>query len=153
MTQKAARDLVLALEATPAERLNWQPEGVARSIFEQLTECIGANYKWSRILSEGAYRDATASEWAADTAGVTPENLGERLIASAEALAATLRGLDDSFIATEVSLPWKPEVTRAWAEACFHAYWNMCYHEGQIAYIQTLYGDTREHADSGPFGE
>lgn len=32
------------------------------------------------------------------------------------------------------------------AEACcLHACWNMVYHEGQINYIQTLYGDTEEH--------
>ncbi len=153
MTQKAARDLVLALNATPAERLNWQPEGIARSIFEQLTECIGANYKWSRILSEGSYRNPTEAEWDADTSGVTLENLGARLVESADALAATLRGLDDAFVATEAPLPWNDAVTRSWAEACFHAYWNMIYHEGQIGYIQTLYGDTEEHADSGPYGE
>jgi len=27
----------------------------------------------------------------------------------------------------------------------FGAYWNMTYHEGQIAYIQTLYGDRAMH--------
>ena len=35
----------------------------------------------------------------------------------------------------------------------YTAYWNMAYHEGQISYVQTLYGDQEEHADSGPFGE
>jgi hypothetical protein len=29
----------------------------------------------------------------------------------------------------------------------------MCYHHGQIAYVQTLYGDHEEHGDIGPFGE
>ena len=154
MTEKIARDLVLALQATPEEKLDWKPEGLGRSIRDQLTECIGANAKWTRILQERAYRNPTEAEWAAETSGISSrELLAEHLIASADTLASTIRGLDNAFVAMDVPLPWQPEKTRTWAEACFHAYWNLAYHDGQIGYIQTLYGDEEEHADSGPFGE
>ncbi len=153
MTEKVARDLVLILQATPNEQLEWQPGG-GRSVANQLVECIRANGKWARILTERAYRNLTDAEREDALAGVsTQKALGERLIVSADALAVVLRGLDDAFVGSETPLPWKTERTRTWAEACFHAYWNMAYHEGQIGFIQTLYGDTEEHADSGPFGE
>lgn len=153
MTEKVARDLVLALQATPKEKLDWQPEG-ARSVTDQLAECVLANNKWNRILQERAYRSLTEAEREAILEGVeTPEQLGERLVASADALAAVLRGLDSEFVGSETPLPGVEGKTRTWAEACFHAYWNMAYHEGQIGYVQTLYGDEEEHADSGPFGE
>jgi uncharacterized damage-inducible protein DinB len=154
MTEKVARDLVLTLRATPGEKLDWQPEGFGRSVRDQLIECVGANAKWTRILLERAYRNPTEAEWSTDTAGLeTPGALAERLVASADALAATIRGLDDTFVGTATLLPGFGGKTRTWAEACFHAYWNMAYHEGQIGYVQTLYGDEEEYADSGPFGE
>ena len=31
------------------------------------------------------------------------------------------------------------------ANCRMHAYWYMVYHERQINYVQTLYGDTEEH--------
>ncbi|WP_395145371.1 hypothetical protein [Armatimonas sp.] len=149
MTEKLARDLVLALKATPLEKLDWKPEGLGRSIVDQLTECVGANVKWTCIFQERAYRNPTEAEWEASTDGlITPEALAERLIASADTLATALRALDGTFVAMQI-----PGTSRTWAEACFHPYWNMAYHEGQLAFIQTLYGDTEEHADSGPSGE
>lgn len=52
-----------------------------------------------------------------------------------------------------MAFPWNPSGSKPIAECCFHPYWNMVYHQGQISYIQTLYGDFDEHCDAGPFGE
>jgi hypothetical protein len=40
-------------------------------------------------------------------------------------------------------MPWGAKMT--FAELLFLNYWNLVYHQGQIAYIQTLYGDREMH--------
>jgi uncharacterized damage-inducible protein DinB len=154
MIEKISRDLALLANATPDDKLIWQPMGEGRTILNQLTECAFANRKWTLILQEGAYRTLTEAERAA--LSVEPENRDNvlRLLQeTTEELTATIRALPDEMVATEWPLEWNRTVTRTVAEACLHAYWNMAYHEGQISYIQTLYGDQEEHTDGGPFGE
>jgi uncharacterized damage-inducible protein DinB len=154
MIEKISRDLVLLAQATPTDKLTWQPMGEGRSILNQLIECAFANRKWTLILREGAYRTLTDAERA--SLKVEPEtcdNALRLLQKTTVELTATIRALPDEVMGGTWPLEWSPSVTRTVAEACFHAYWNMAYHEGQISYIQTLYGDQEEHTDGGPFGE
>ena len=44
-----------------------------------------------------------------------------------------MRGIDPKDLGTVVPFPWKPGAGRTVAECCFHPYWNMVYHQGQIA--------------------
>jgi uncharacterized damage-inducible protein DinB len=153
LTEKVARDLITALEATPEEKAHWQPAGEARPMIAQLVECCLANTKWTAILqtrthanlprevAQEAYRELN-----------TREKVAARLRETSATLAQTIRALPEDALSAPVELPWNRGVTRSLAECCFHAYWNMAYHEGQINYIQTMYGDFDQHADSGPFG-
>jgi uncharacterized damage-inducible protein DinB len=157
MIEKISRDLQILAENTPADRLNWQPSGdggEGRTILDQLVECAFANRKWTLILREGAYRTLTPTERAEMEPPEPTLELALTLLRQTTAeLAATIRALPDEFVAQRWTLEWNTKVTRTVAEACLHPYWNMAYHEGQISYIQTLYGDQEEHTDGGPFGE
>jgi len=154
MIEKISRDLITLAEATPADRLTWQPLGQGRTILDQLIECSIANTKWTKILNAREHVTLTPEERAAVIADPeTLENVVAQLRATTATLAETIRGLPDDLVATAWPLPWNPAVTRTVAEACLHPYWNMAYHEGQISYVQTLYGDQEEYTDGGPFGE
>jgi hypothetical protein len=53
-----------------------------------------------------------------------------------------IQSVSEDQTAEEIQTPWGGY---SLARCCLHAYWNMVYHEGQINYIQTLYGDFEEH--------
>ena len=42
-------------------------------------------------------------------------------------------------------MPWGDGMTETLANVMLHHFWNIVYHEGQIAYIQTIYGDREMH--------
>jgi uncharacterized damage-inducible protein DinB len=142
-TQRAAHDLIAAAESTPADRLAWVPMGEARTMMDQLTECVIANIKWTTILKTHRYANVPREVWEA----VVPEcdtlaKVTARLRQSAADLIQAIGSVRDEETADEIETDWGPY---SLADCCLHAYWNMVYHEGQINYIQTLYGDTEEH--------
>jgi uncharacterized damage-inducible protein DinB len=154
LIEKIADDLIHIAKATPEDRANWQPAEGARTVLHQLVECCLANAMWTNTLqnhmhamlpdgvAEQAYRELD-----------TIDKVTVRLRETSARLAAVIRTLPDSDMDVIVPFPWKPEQGRSIAECCYHPYWNMCYHHGQIAYVQTMYGDQEEHGDIGPFGE
>lgn len=154
MIVKAAADLAAEARAMPEEKARWMPGPVARTALAQIVECSLANVMWSNILRTHVH--SVLPEGVAGRAYETldtVEKANVRLLSSAHVLAEVIRSLDPKDLGVIVPFPWKPETGRPLAECCFHPYWNMVYHQGQLAYIQTLYGDTDEHCDAGPFGE
>lgn len=61
------------------------------------------------------------------------------LRANTETLCETIQNLSDDDLSQMVVAPWEQPYTIA--QAMFLHYWNTVYHLGQVAYIQTLYGD------------
>ncbi len=139
----AVNDLLAAARSTQPDKITWVPMGEGRTVLDQLTECVLANTKWRDILQTRHY------------ANVSPE-VRERIHAQCDTLDNTLAALEQSGAALmeaiaavpdaetgeEIETPWEAYTL---ADCCLHAYWNMVYHEGQINYIQTLYGDTEDH--------
>jgi uncharacterized damage-inducible protein DinB len=150
---KTAGDLIVTARAIPEDRAHWQPAPDARSVIDQLVECCLANSKWAQTLRTRVHTPLPTTfieESNRELQTITKAT--ERLWDSTAQLAGVIRALTGPELGLPIQLPWKPEVTRTVAECCFHAYWNMAYHEGQISYIQTLYGDQEEYTDAGPFG-
>jgi len=123
--------------------VTWSPLGDARSALSVLTECVIANYKWRDILRNRQYSDVSEELWEEVTKACLdlPATLAQ-LETSGEQLAQAILTIPDNDTADEIESPWGPYTL---ADCCLHAYWNMVYHEGQINYIQTLYGDHEEH--------
>lgn len=154
LTRKAVHDLVLAVRATPEEKLQWQPQPEARPILEQLVECCLANRIWAKILQTHIHAFLPDGEAARIYAEIdTATKAIGYLLETSEQLVAVLHDLPDANLGIVVPFPWNPQRGIPLAECCFHAYWNLTYHLGQISYIQTLYGDHEEHGDVGPFGD
>jgi uncharacterized damage-inducible protein DinB len=101
-----------------------------------------ANLKWATILQARAYVRLPAEELATFSELTTRERALAKLRETTAALVTAILAVTDDQLETEFETPWGPY---SLADGCLHAYWNMGYHEGQINYIQTLYGDFAEH--------
>lgn len=148
MTTETAEILIAVATATPAERLAWTPLENGRSILEQLAECAVANRKWASILRTGFY--ANLPEGAYDQAVRDAADLTSAtsmLRAATSELVTAIGTVSPDRLGDMIETEWGPYSI---ARCCLHAYWNMAYHEGQINYIQTLYGDFEDHEAVSP---
>ncbi len=139
-TERVAAALADFAATTAPDRLHWEPTseggGQTRSVLNQITECIGVNFRFAALLRGEPALDAPP-------APQTAAEAQEQLTASAGALAATIRGLSEDALEALIDLPRGPLLTR---NLMLAPYRNMAYHAGQINFIQTLAGDTEFHA-------
>lgn len=142
-TIMACESLIAAAASTATDRLNWVPMANAREVMDQLRECIVANRKWTEILKTRKYANLGPTVWEQVEAECTTlDKVTEKLKESAAALVTAIEAIPDDETADTIETEWG---LYSLADCCLHAYWNMTYHEGQINYIQTLYGDEDEH--------
>jgi uncharacterized damage-inducible protein DinB len=143
MSAETAETLIAVASATPADRLTWQPLDQGRTILEQLAECAVANRKWAAILRTGQYMNLPEGTYSQAVERAADLSSASALLREATAeLVAAIRSVPVDRLAETIDTEWGPY---AIARCCFHANWNMTYHEGQINYVQTLYGDYDEH--------
>jgi len=143
LTREAADRVITVAQATPPDRIAWQPMDNGRTILDQMVECSLANAKWAAILRSGSYADIPRPEAAkAYEECDTLETAVGRVRTSADDLIHAIRAVPDTDLSKDIPTPWG---AYPMARCCVHAYWNMTYHEGQINYVQTLYGDFDEH--------
>ena len=142
-TRMAVNDLLAAARSTQPDKITWVPMGEGRTVLNQLTECVLANTKWRDILQTRHYANVPPEVRERIHAQCdTLDNTLDALEQSGAALIEAIAAVPDAETAHEIETPWG---TYTLADCCLHAYWNMVYHEGQINYIQTLYGDTEDH--------
>lgn len=142
LTRRAEQSLAAALEATPSDYLTWQPMDQGDSVLKQVIDCALANLKWAQILNNHTYsRLPRAFGEVALIALTTREAAIARLQETTDLLVEAIEAVEDDQVARMLAIPSEDGVDLTVAEACLHAYWNMVYHEGQISYIQTLYGN------------
>ena len=129
---------------TDQSKLDWLPgiegsQGV-RSIHDQLKECIVVNNAFVKRLQ--GIPTPPPMELVGDVHFASPEDARNQLIASAEALASVIIGLDDDQIVAEVD---SPRGKMSAADACMLPIRNMAYHSGQVNLFQMLLGDAEFH--------
>lgn len=143
MSRAAAETLAANLEAVPAEKQDWRPLDAGRSALSQVQECAVINAFFAAILRTRAVPEM---EYEARTAALgTAEKALAALRASGAELGEVIEAFPTEDLGGTIVLPFGPGMTMTYGQVMFAAYWNMTYHEGQIAYIQTLYGDTAMH--------
>jgi uncharacterized damage-inducible protein DinB len=138
-TEMAYQEFDALVRRTAEDRVGWKPEG-AKSVLEIVREVTEVNERWASILRTG--------KWVGyDPAREAPSFLPTLSVARAHLRTTTglfvteVRRFPDERLTQTISLPWA-EITGE--TALFHALWHMSYHEGQIGYLQTMYGDLRE---------
>ncbi len=144
-TRRAADEAFRYAAGTPDDKLSWQPLELGRSVLDQAQE-LAKCPDWAYILVSGAempeqneesmeaYK-AEISSW--DTIEKCKAACDERL----EKLFTLYRELPDARLLETKWLPYGGGKDFSMEEMMDYPRWNFNYHAGQIAYIQTLYGD------------
>jgi hypothetical protein len=142
--RKASETYLGDLSHIPQDKLNEIPMGVARPPLEFTAECIGFNSFVAKIVSGVEFARRTPEEREAFFKSIdTFDKAKAGLEDSVNELVGALSALDDEGLAKEVATPWGATMT---AFALAHtAASHMSYHDGQINYIQALYGDGEIH--------
>jgi hypothetical protein len=132
----------------PADKLDWQPMGEARSVMSQVIECAGAAYFFASVLkgepmdmNDPAQQEKRKQFEASLT---TIEAVEDAARKSHEILYSVIASVPDGDLDELCPMPWNPNNTKA--DIIFAPYWNLVYHIGQINYLQLMLGDTEMHA-------
>jgi hypothetical protein len=137
-TREAHRHLLTGLKYIPDDKLDWVPLGKAKTPRLIALECAGA-YKMAARMVRGE-----PIEWAQPDAAAYPtrESVVEALNAGLAEFEAALDGLTAEQLAEKRPAPWG--VTTVGVTIGM-AFWHSVYHDGQLNYIQTLWGDLEMH--------
>jgi hypothetical protein len=148
-TQKALDDIVRAALAVPIEKLEWSPDGAARSVLNQMQE-IAVSGDWFvpivrdrqvPVFDEHAKRESIRLMRENDTL--------EKCIASAQAgtsaLCAQIAAFPTENLEEELTMPFGGGARMTMADIMLLHQNNLVYHTGQINYVQLMLGDREMH--------
>ncbi len=141
-TERAVEDLIAAAKHTKLDKVTWQPLNSGDDVLEMIRHCAHVNHRWAGILERGEWFLFTQEENAAYFAKLcTLDSALEALGEASARYVEVVRSMPDDRLESMISLPWG---SRSIAECLLHALWHVSYHEGQVNYVQTLYGDLSE---------
>ena len=143
--QEIVATLLRNLEAMPDDKLTWKPLEQGRTVISQLQECA----IMTGLCAE-ALKTRTFPEYKDESYNKALEGI-DNIVSTVESLKFNLDRLIceiDDFPADDLEktllYPWDDK-PKTFTELMMMNYWNLSYHEGQIAYIQSPYGDHRHH--------
>jgi hypothetical protein len=125
-TEQAAAKLAAVARRCPAERLTWKPAPEARDVMELLRECAVVNVRSMEAIRTGHWSDLPGLEERYAVELDTLDKAIDRLLMDTRRLIDVVRAVP---------------AERFDEDALLDAICHMSYHEGQVNYIQTLYGD------------
>lgn len=135
--------------AVPEDKREWTPMGDARSVKAQLEELATVHIYVIPILKTGEAPLITEDQKEEIRERKERLNTFDKLIEGAKEgaklTADAIREVPDSKLENVVTLHSRGGIKRTMYEMVARPYWNLCYHEGQINYIQMLLGDTEMH--------
>ena len=145
LNREAAASLQSNALAIPADKVTWKPLEMGRSVLSQIVECALITGYAANILSALKMQDHDEASHAQAKAELdTIEKALAALQANTDKLVAVIEAFPTEELDNTLQLPWLPE-PQSFAKLLLMSYWNNVYHIGQIAYIQTLYGDKEMH--------
>ncbi len=141
-----------ACHKMPRGQFLWRPCAQGhrgRSAFHQLGECAVLNYWAADCLQQQRRVTLDPAEFDMQRAAHPSQAVAlDWLLESAQEFTDAVR----DFPASDWHTPAVHPITEqpcTWAEFTYYFIWNMTYHQGQISYIHTLYGD--ESFDEGEY--
>ena len=146
-TQLAADEAFRYAAAVPEDKLNWKPLDAGRSALDQAQEMAKCP-DWAYTLVSGAAMpdfdaDAMAAVKAEMSQWTTVEICKAECQKRLEKLFALYEELPDERLTETKWLPFAGGRDFSMTEMMDYPRWNFTYHVGQIAYIQTLFGDEK----------
>jgi uncharacterized damage-inducible protein DinB len=131
----ATKNLSYNLGFIPEDKLAWKPAPTAKSAYEIAAEVAGVAHGMSAVIDGQAWPQSMPSYSSLKEAQDGVEQAGE-------AYAAKLRSIDPARLGETVELPFG---SFPFARAVSFPVVDAIHHHGQIAYIQSLLGDTESH--------
>ncbi len=147
LTREQLEALFRNARALPEDRLDWRPMDQGRSALDQVRECAAIPRLLTRVLRERAFNvgseemEALRAEWATWSLDEA-ERIGRE---ETETFLEVLASMSEEELQKRIPVPFFGGVERTLAEIASTHVWNLIYHIGQIAYIQTLLGDREMH--------
>lgn len=138
-TQKVADEFFRYVEEIPVDKLDWRPLGSGQSALSMAQE-IGITPTWAMMtmddipFGEGESTDYR-KEW--KTIEKCNKEFDERFVGWSEFVL----GLSEDDLKRTKFLPFNGGRDHTFLELLEYPRWNTTWHMGQVAYIQTLYGD------------
>jgi hypothetical protein len=147
-TVQAAKEAFRIAKQVPADKLIWFPLDNGRSVLDQCRE-LAMTPTWAIQTLTNAMpefnEETIAAVKAEQVQWVTVEQCEEECNKRLEELKQFFINLPDEKLSQTRWLPYYGGRDFTFVEMCEYAKWNFDYHAGQIAYIQTLYGDMEMH--------
>ena len=149
VTQKAADEAFRYAKAVPADKADWKPLENGRSVLDQAREMAKCGF-WAHELVAGG----DLPEWNEENAAKMKVEMEQwKTVEACQAecnkqltrLFELYKDLPDSRLSETKWLPYDGGRDFTVKEMMDYPRWNFTYHLGQIAYIQTLYGDKEMH--------
>ena len=146
-SRKAAQDAFRYALAVPEEKLIWSPEG-GRNILGMCQE-LAITPTWAYDTLSDETPDLTEEGLQAQSSEMKSWNSIEKCMAQFEErfekAAKLILAMPDEQLLKTKWLRYEGGRDFTYLEMLDYIRWNSTYHLGQIAYIQTLYGDTDMH--------
>jgi len=137
----AARNIAYNLDFFPADKLSYKPAPTANSAYEIIGHTVAALGFFRKTVKGEDPGTPGSLEMTNPT---TLEEAKEMLVSSADAYGAALRGMSPEDAGKIIEMQFAKLPLGFVASM---AVTDLIHHHGQIAYIQTILGDTESHFD------
>jgi hypothetical protein len=130
--------------ALPADKLDASPGGVARTPRQVTAEVIWLT-KWGTAMLTGQEAPAMGEEAQTAIAAhlTTTQSFCDNITSATNEFVAAINSASDETLMKMVTPPWQMDApAHAVASIIVNHIW---YHDGQLNYIQSLYGDEKNH--------
>lgn len=147
-TQKQVEALYRYAKATPDDKLTWIPAEGCRSVLDMCQECAQAPDWANSLLNDRKLFDMDArfiAEARKERAQWDLEDCERVCRERTDRLIKTIQNFPTEDLEQTIFLPFGGGREWTFAEIMGLHHWNLCYHVGQIAYCQRMYGDLEPH--------
>lgn len=140
----AAKNFAYNLDFIPDDKLNWKPAASANSALEVAGHVVMA-LNGLKGMIEGVLKGDAKPEFGHEAPNFSSRDDAKAAVISAgESYAQTLRAIPENELNKQVEMPFG-KFPLAFIAGMGTT--DTIHHHGQIAYIQTLLGDTESHFD------
>jgi hypothetical protein len=139
MARMAQQRFVYGLSKTPDDRLAWSPSPTAKTPLQAAGQVVGFVTFLTQIIASKALPPMTGGEQPAPPA--TREEATAALNATFDNLVAAMEAVKEEDLNIPIPAPWMPStpmVLENWLGSTMSV---TMYFQGQLNYIQTIYGD------------
>lgn len=148
-TRKAAIEAFRYAKVVPADKADWKPLDNGRSTLDLAREMAKCP-DWAYDIIAGEKQQDWSEEAMAETQKelaqwTSVEQCEKECLSRLERLFGLFAEISDERLKETKWLPFDGGRDFTVAEMMDYPRWNFTYHLGQIAYIQTLYGDKEMH--------